>query len=84
MKTIKIENNDKEILSQMLSVSSDGMTVSDIRQSIKVIDKIDLCKNNLELEDADYEFVIQRLHKTKFAKADKELVMFFDRIENPK
>lgn len=82
MKSIEINNEEKIILIQILSVSAEGMFVQEIRNSIKIIDKIESFVDTLSLEDSEHKYLLERINSTKFAKADKKLLSLIDKIES--
>ena len=73
----------KLIIKNILSVPSNpqvGLTVEDIRKAVRVMDLVDMSKDKLELEDADYDYLKQRVENNKFGIAHKSIVTFIDDI----
>ena len=67
-----------------------GATVSEIRQSVRVLDKIeaqvqkDKPEYQIELEDADYDYLKQRVAGAHYSMNNKALLDFIDGICNLK
>lgn len=57
---------------------SEGYSIEDVRQSCKILDKID--KSNLEFEDAEIAFIQKRLSVSRFTLASQETLTFIDAI----
>lgn len=84
MKTINLTQSDKEILLAILEASPSGMTIGQVRQSIKLIDKVSEAKELLELEDADFAYLYGRFSETKFSRVSKEIVDLADKLDGVK
>lgn len=75
----------KQMIKQAISESQDpqrGLSVSDIRTAVKIIDKIDAAEEQLLLEEAEYQFVKSKVAAMSFIVAHKNIVEFVDDIEN--
>jgi hypothetical protein len=73
----------KQQLQTILSGAPEsGYTIADVRSATKVLDKLDACKDLLELEDAEYSFVLNRIRQVPWAMAHSDIVAFVDAIEN--
>ena len=57
-----------------------GLTVEDVRKAVRVLDALDIAKDKLELEDADYEVLKTKVENFKFGIAHKNIVTFIDDI----
>lgn len=90
MKNIKFDvekaTQSKEALKGLIAPAPEGgYTIEQVRSGIKVLDKIAASQTEtLELEDADYDFVLQRLRSAKWVAADHFVVSFYDAIVNAK
>lgn len=89
MKTITFQNDKIEysidILKDLLGKAPDqnGLTIEQVRTSIKVLDVIDASIDGvIRLEDAEYNFVKHRISVTKWIVATKDLVEFIDAVMN--
>ena len=58
-----------------------GATIAEVRQSIKVLDALDESDKEIELEDADFAYVLKRVRNAKWASANKVFIDFVDYIE---
>lgn len=81
MRHIELKPNDKDIMNAVLSISNEGMTIGDIRTSIKLMDKIEAATDVLDLEPAEHAFMVARFAATKFTRIDRSIVDLFDRLE---
>lgn len=58
-----------------------GATVDEMRKGIRILDALDSVKNEvLELEDADWEFLKQKVEKFPWAGTDRRFLQFHDDI----
>lgn len=80
MKNIELKKGDKEILKVICEQSAEGMSITDVRRSIKVMDALDTAGDLLDLEDADHQYLKVKFEVTKFVKADRSILDLFDRI----
>ena len=62
-----------------------GYEANELRQTVKLLDKIEAANGSdmLDLEDAEYELFRQKLATFKWTMADKAIVQFLDDMENP-
>jgi hypothetical protein len=73
----------KLLIKNILSVPVNpqvGLTVDEIRKAVRIMDLIDKSKDKLELEDADYDYLKNRIETNKFAIAHKDIIEFVDDI----
>lgn len=85
MKTITFASSgaaeDKKLLLQIVGSSPDGgYTIEQVRQGVKVLDKIQASADAIELEDAEYDFVKVRLGQMKWNVADPQVIAFYDAV----
>lgn len=60
-----------------------GATIDEMRKGIRVLDALDKSQNDvLELEDADWEFLKQKVEKFPWAQVDRRFVQFYDDVTN--
>lgn len=74
----------KEILLTMLKTpqSKEGLTIDDIRQSVKIMEKLEAAKDSIKLEDAEYLYLQNKIKNFKWAIAHKNIVQFIDDYNN--
>lgn len=83
MKKIELKSNaHAEILAVVLETAPSGMTIGEVRQAIKLIDKLLLFPSFIAVDDAEYSFISQRFGAAKFARVSREIVELADSIEN--
>lgn len=77
----------RAIIEQAIRVPMDrqnGATIDEMRKGIRVLDALETndCKQHdiLVLEDADWEFLKQKVEKMPWAMVDRRLVQFYDDI----
>lgn len=85
MKKIELKKIDdfeyKALLTQLVSTpDTEPYSVPQIRQAVKVLDKLEVATDSLLLEDAEFSFVNQRVQSAKFVRADKRILQFVDDI----
>lgn len=63
-----------------------GLSVEEIRRSVKILDILDGAKGSSEvvLEDAEYEYLKRKIMGHKYQVAFKDLVTYFDDVEYAK
>jgi len=61
-----------------------GFSVEDVRLAVKGIEAVEASKTEVGLEDAVYNFLMNCLKDAEYTVAGKELVQFFDDLENAK
>jgi hypothetical protein len=58
-----------------------GATIDEMRKGIRVLDALDASKDDvLALEDADWEFLKQKIEKYPWAYSDRRFVRFYDDV----
>lgn len=57
-----------------------GLTVEEIRKSVRVLEALDKAKGKLELEDADYDVLKTKVENFRFGLAHKDILTFIDDI----
>jgi hypothetical protein len=57
-----------------------GADIDEIRHSLRVIDALDKADGFVELEDADYEFMVKKVRAARFPVAVPELLQFLDDV----
>jgi hypothetical protein len=83
MKKISINSKTHfEILIAILETSPSGMTIGEVRQSFKLIDKLQSTPEDLVLTEAEYNMLIDRFNSAKFSRVTKELVDLADILES--
>ncbi len=95
MKTIKLRTlgnegeegvlDYKKMLKSIVQLPSDprqGLSISDIRQAVRVLDGLEGNGAVLQLEDADYSFLKKKIENYKFGLAHKNILTFVDDVLN--
>lgn len=59
-----------------------GISIDEMKQSLKVLDKLDKCEvgDTLELEDAEWEFLCSKVRAARWGIVDSRLVAFSEDI----
>lgn len=92
MKTIVFPDtalfNSRSQLKELIEAapSPEGYAVGEVRSAIRVLEKLDDIGESgpaIELEDAEYAFVIGRVGKARWNVAHPDIVKFMDAISNP-
>lgn len=84
MKTFELKQSEKELLKAICEQAPDGITISDVRRAIKLMDKIDASENEVSLEDADHQYLLVKFDGMKFIKADRSVLDLYDRLKDAK
>ena len=70
------------ILMESPANPQEGATISEIRKSIRVLDALEKADDNaLQLEDADFDYLLQRVRGAKFTSNNKVFIDFVEDIE---
>jgi len=69
----------KEIVRRPLNPQQ-GLTIEEMRQSIRVLDALDAANGTLELEDADYAHLVAKTKAMTWAVADRRLIQLYDEV----
>jgi hypothetical protein len=59
-----------------------GIQIDEMRKSIRLLDALDAANGTLELEDADYQFLKQKLDNMGWNIADRRIVQLIDDVGN--
>ena len=59
-----------------------GTSIGEIRRSVRVLDAIDNMEESLQLEDADFEYMLERIRNAKFTSNNQVFIDFVDYFEN--
>ncbi len=57
-----------------------GADITEMRQSIRVLDALDTADGTLELEDSDYQHLTAKLNAMSWNLVDKRLVQLIDEV----
>lgn len=79
MKTFKLVDGAqfkaKDVLTQVLSIGTrDGINFAEMRQRLKIADKIDEAEGTVSLEDAEFGYLTDLFARFPFSMAHKELL----------
>ncbi len=55
-----------------------GADIEEMRRSIRVLDALDKASDTLELEDADYNYLKERVNRARFGMVHPAIVQFVD------
>ena len=80
----KISTNTITKAIQYFQIQSQGFTLAQNRQAVKIMDKLDDCKSEtLDFEDAEYTFLKNIFNNVKWPEHMRAFTMVADNIENP-
>ena len=74
-------------ISELMRTPADskGADLDEIRHSIRILDAVEAAKGDvLELEDADFEFMKNKILKTRWPLIDRWVQQFIEDVTNPK
>lgn len=77
------EMDYRSIIDQAIRVPLDrqgGATIDEMRRGIRVLDALDRANGTLELEDADWEFLRNKVEHFPWGTIDRRFVQFFDDV----
>ena len=57
-----------------------GATIDEMRRGIRILDALDRANGQLELEDADWDFLKQKVERMPWAQVDRRFVQFYDDV----
>lgn len=57
-----------------------GANIDEMRRSIRLFDALDRANGTLELEDADWELLKQKVERMPWANVDRRFVQFYDDV----
>lgn len=86
MKTFELKTIDKfsykeSLIAILSSVPSEGLSVKEVRKSVKALDVLEKSENKVEFEDDIWEHILYIVNKTKYTVVHKNLATFLDDIE---
>lgn len=81
---VEVEFDDKALLSEVINISSDGISISEMRERIKLLDKVDNATDTLKLEDAEFEKVKSLLENFKFGVVSKHVLKLCEKFTEGK
>ena len=61
-----------------------GLTLEEMRQGIKIMDILLSEPEIIDLEDSDYEFLLQKVNTMPWAMYHKDIVAFADEVKQAK
>ena len=71
----------KEVIRRPLNPAQ-GASIDEMRQSIRVLDKLEAANGTLELEDADYQHLTQKLTQMPWNLIDRRIIQLIDDVTN--
>lgn len=83
MKTMQVTEEEKSSLKTLMENAPNNrpLSIAEVRQSIKLIDVIESTESELNLEDADHAFLLERFKAMQFIRADRSVLALFDKVE---
>lgn len=73
----------KDTLTELLSGGgTDGLSIGDVRKSMKVLEVIESSNGELWLEDDLHSHMMMRLESIKYSKVFKNLIQFMDDMQH--
>jgi|SRR5215467_9802851 len=75
----------RSVIEQAIRIPLDrqgGATIDEMRKGIRVLDALDAADGQLQLEDADWEFLKQKVEHMPWAAVDRRFLEFHDDIAN--
>ena len=61
-----------------------GVDIEEMRRGIRILDAVDAARGTvLELDDADWEHLLQKLNVMPWALVDRRVMQFIDDMTNP-
>ena len=60
----------------------EGIAISEMRQSLRVLDAIDASNGTLELEDADYSLLKEKINAMPWNLVDRRIIELVDDVNN--
>ena len=81
MKTLSVTDTERKIIATVLDNFAEGAGIQAIRSAIKLIDKVEAAGDELQLEDSEHAFLMQRFNATRFVRADRNVIGLFEKLE---
>jgi len=76
----------KEVIGSVIRLPTGdqrGLEIEEIRSSLKVLDALDKAGDYLNLEDADFYFMADKIKAAKYTFVSPVIVQFVDDVTNP-
>ena len=70
-----------DLISYVINYSPEGKDISEIRFIFKILDKIEKPTKEIELEDAEFDFLIKKLDITRWQIAHNDILDFNDYLK---
>lgn len=92
MKSIKLEESeetheghqlkfsDKKLLAEIINRPVEGISVAEMRERIKLLDKIEAAEETLELEDSEFDKMKSLVEGFKFGIVSKHVLALCDKF----
>lgn len=82
MKKFTANDRDRSFLKVAIENASEGkpLSVADMRSSIRVLDRIEVPGEEIVLEDADHQYLCDRLLGLSFNRVDRDVLSCIDRV----
>ena len=71
----------REVVRRPLNAQQ-GIQIAEMRQSLRVLDAIDASNGTLELEDADYALLKEKINAMPWSMADRRIIELVDDVNN--
>lgn len=73
--------NEIKAITEMPANPEKGVSIDEMRKSIRILDKLEGSSDILELEDADFEFLLEKVRKATWGSNNRVFVEFVDYFE---
>ena len=74
--------NDRNVLKQVVSMPTNGLTLEGMRRGLKILDALDAADGTIELADAQWEFLCDCIRNFRWAVADQRFLALSDSVLN--
>ncbi len=91
LKTVKVEIGEKPVnisykkqLIEIIRNPSKAADYEEVRHAVHILDLLDKADGTLTLEDADFEYLKERVTTARWPLIDKWIETFIEDVTNPK
>ena len=61
-----------------------GLSIDEVRKGVRLLKAVEAAKEELSLEDADYNYLLTKAKSFKWAKSSENIVQFMDDLQDAK
>lgn len=81
----ELEFNDKSLIKEVINIPPrEGITVEQMSQRIKLLDKVEAAQETLELEDADFTAIKELIQNYRFGIVSKHVLKLCEKFTEAK